>query len=189
LCLIWRFALVILSNIIIYYLKNKGGFMSETQTSAPVRTGNAVADALIAVGQWVIENNQTLQIKWSEIAHGVTNVKRWENETSSQVVIEKVDGGRRERVDLAPNSNKNQDFWLPWCNSDQEYLDHYMTIKINGAIAAYVFQHGDSIRASANNAFDPNAMDFPGLANAGGERRMIFRNMDNGQVAFALSAL
>jgi len=127
---------------------------------------------------------------WNKLVGGVTNVTSFVNQTTHTITIWKVDEKpwqpANQIITIQPNRTVNQEFWIPWAKNQDEYVKHHMVIKVDGRDYAYAFQNGNKLYASTHDRFDSNAGEFPGLSMAGGSRKMVFTNMNNGELAFAL---
>jgi hypothetical protein len=150
---------------------------------------------IIAIGRWIMQNQQFLSDVgewWARQDHGVTNIKRWQNETDQDVEVWKLDGGsaRRDHYRIPPGQTLNAYMWVPWANQPGtghlRYGDHHAVIMVGGQPLAYFWQNGTLLRFNTNDAFVYGGVRVPGAAGAGGNRTMIIATDPQGRKGFAL---
>jgi hypothetical protein len=132
---------------------------------------------------------------------GVTNIKEVVNRTNETLVVEKIDftgnaitGRREDTGNIPPDGVWTGDMWVPWANNAEEFTNHRIEIHIwalrpgsmerDGGWKFFVWQTGEYVRFNEVRRFVENAPRVPGLARAGGERRLVISakaDKDKGQ--------
>jgi len=150
---------------------------------------------ITAVGTWIMHNPLFISVVgewWARQVHGVTNIKRWQNETDQEVEVWKLDGGiaRRDHYCIPPGQTTNADMWVPWADEPGtgplRYADHHAVIMVGDQPLAYFWQSGALLRFNTNDAFVYGGVGVPGAAGAGGNRTMIIATDPQGRKGFAL---
>lgn len=127
------------------------------------------------------------ELRYDEVLGGVTNIREVVNQTSSNIEVIKLEtpwggaGPNTETTGTIPvRGIYSGSMWIPWANSANEFSEHQMLIKVNGRIAAYVWQTGEYVRSiNSGERFSINAALAPGFSRAGGERRLVFYTQNN----------
>jgi hypothetical protein len=126
------------------------------------------------------------------MVNGVTNTKRWQNETDQQVQVWKLDGGWswKNYYTIPPKQTLNADMWIPWADypgsGNLRYGDHHAVVMVGDQPLAFIWQNGALIRFNTSDAFVYGGVGVPGAAGAGGNRTMIIAKNPQGQTGFAL---
>jgi hypothetical protein len=120
-------------------------------------------------------NKDFIGLAFAELTHGVTNVKRWVNDTAQVVEVWKVDGGsgRADNYTIRPGTTFDGDMWIPWANTAEEYRNHHVTITVGGSPLVYIWQNGDSIRFNTDDAFIAGGPPLAGGSGTSGGNRTI----------------
>jgi hypothetical protein len=154
-------------------------------------------ETIIAVGTWIVQNQEPMFAGplWGMPPPGVTNIKRWVNETDQEVQVRKIDTmldprGRevpvRGGIRVPANQTYHWDMWIPWADNPSMYVDHHMTIQVGDQVQAHFWQSRASVRFSVKDAFVVDAPEVPGFSRAGGDRTMVIAKDPQGWTGFAL---
>ncbi|GIF02280.1 hypothetical protein [Paractinoplanes rishiriensis] len=145
-------------------------------------------DVVVSVGMWIWANKDSVGLTWAEIFHGVTNVKRWRNETDEELEVWKLDGGesRQDHYRIPPGGTEEADMWIPWADDASQYAVKHAVILIGGRPLAYLWQNGTKIRFNTNDEFVPGGQAVPGAAKAGGNRTILVKKDAHGRLGFAI---
>ena len=109
---------------------------------------------LLEVAKWLVENSGAIGNLWSVMTGGVTNIKQWVNESSQQLEVWKVDGGRRENAySIAPGRTLRAEMWISWCNNTDEYPRKHVTLMLGGRLLAVLWQRERVVYFNAVDAF------------------------------------
>jgi len=150
---------------------------------------------IVAVGEWIIEQNKDFSFTtWGSdrMFAGVTNVKRWVNETDQEVRVWKVDGGYsyKDEYTIPAGHTVNAHMWIPWADQPGtgplRYDDHHAVIMVGGQPLAYLWQSGTLIRFNTSDAFVNGGVAVPGLSRSGGDKTMVIGKDPQSRVGFAL---
>jgi hypothetical protein len=159
------------------------------------RSLTAAITIVVEVATWIMQNQQFISDVaewWAVMTNGVTNIKRWQNETDQEVEVWKLDGGaaKRDRYRIPPGQTINADMWAPWADhrgtGRLRYDDHHAVIMVGGAPLAYLWQSGSLVRFNTSDAFVYGGVAVPGASGAGGNRTMIIAKDPQGRKGFAL---
>jgi hypothetical protein len=157
-----------------------------------------VAEAItiiVNVGTWIMQNQEFIADVaewWARMTNGVTNIRRWQNETDEEVEVWKLDGGtaRKDHYRIPPGQTINAEMFVPWADSPGagwlRYDDHHGVIMVGGAPLAYIWQSGSLIRFNSSDGFEYGGVGVPGASGAGGNRTMIIAKDPQGRKGFAL---
>ncbi|MFF5296550.1 hypothetical protein [Paractinoplanes globisporus] len=145
-------------------------------------------DVVVAVGAWIWANKDKLGLEWAELTYGVTNVKRWRNETGEELEVWKLDGSqsRQDHYRIPAGQSDDADMWIPWADNPEQYAVKHAVILVGGRPLAYVWQSGTKIRFNTNDEFVPGGPSVPGAAKAGGNRTILVKTDEMGRLGFAI---
>jgi hypothetical protein len=125
----------------------------------------------------------------------VTNIKEIRNETSYAVQVWKVDVAfaatqRHAQYEILPARGVSVgDFWIPWADDEVQFSEHHIVISVNQREIARVWQSGEFVRFSHGRRFVSNARRVPGVARAGGNRRLVIKEASGGRFAIKFERL
>jgi hypothetical protein len=160
----------------------------------PITIGAIIA-GIVAVATWIMQHSQFISDVgewWARMTNGVTNIKRWQNETDQEVEVWKFDGGfgQRDHYRIPSGQTHNADMWVPWADQPGtghlRYNDHHAVITVGGEPLAYFWQSGSLVRFNVVDAFVYGGVGVPGAAGAGGNRTMIIAKDPQGRKGFAV---
>jgi hypothetical protein len=142
-------------------------------------------EAFEEAARWIAEAFSVAGWGISIIAHGVTNVKEWENNTDQELEVWKVDGrGRENNYRITPGQTLRGDMWVPWADTPEQYTKHHGTVKVGGELVGCFWQSGNALWCSTRDEF--MGIQIPGVQGAGGNRRMVFGTNPQGRTAFVV---
>jgi hypothetical protein len=143
---------------------------------------------VIEVGIWIWEHKDALGLAWAQLTHGVTNVKRWRNETGQELEVWKLDGSYTwaDHYRIAPGQTVDADMWIPWADNADQYAKKHAVIMVGGKPLAYIWQSGTQIRFNTSDEFVPEGQSAAGESTAGGNRTILVTRDPQSRLGFAI---
>ena len=133
-------------------------------------------------------------------ADGVTNIKEIVNNTRGDFEVRRLDtpyGGLGVDVQNTGRIPANGgvwsgNMWIPWAVNADEHTEKHIEVLAKKGVRRFpevlftIWQQGDLVRFhNVRRIFISNAPVVPGVASAGGERRMIV-STEGGRIVFAI---
>lgn len=113
---------------------------------------------------------------------GITSIKTILNRTNELIEIVKREDPRGDSVSLPAGEVSNEEIWLPWVESQQDFTKKVIEIfytSTNKKI--YLWQTGDKVRYSKTGYENPGKAVI-GTSEVDGDRKLIIENDNIGML-------
>jgi hypothetical protein len=144
---------------------------------------------ILAALKWLWEQREWLGREFSTISGGVTNVRRWHNDTDVELEVWKFDHDdpktKKDWVKIPPRQTRDFGMWIPWADSEAKYnAGRRAFIQVGGKVIANIWQSGPLVRFNVEDKWVAGGEPIPGSATSGGERKLVVTKDPQGRAAF-----
>jgi hypothetical protein len=119
-----------------------------------------------------------------KLPRGVTVLAQIDNRSSHMVWFQNMEH-HDDDCTARPHGYQAPHAWIPWCVKAGDYAGHHHVLKIENVRTYFIWQEGDRVRYSDNDAFVPNGLAVPGYSLVNGDRTVHI--YEDGTIEFSKS--